>query len=531
MTTIIVIFVLSLALSLFFTPVVRRLATKHQVFDHPSERKVHKNPIPRVGGIAIFFAFFLPFFSSIFYPSGVLGLLVFDNKMIGLICGASLVFGLGLLDDLRNLNHKIKFVVQGLAALIAYVSGIKIALIALPGTEGWALGWLALPVTVFWFLLVINAINLIDGLDGLAAGVSFFTAMVLLVLCATNGRLLIAMGLASLGGAALGFLRYNFNPASIFMGDGGSYFLGYMLAGLSVLGSIKSQATVTILIPIIALGLPLIDTVFAPIRRFVIGQRLFKPDGEHFHHRLLRYGLTQRRAVLILYGITLCLGGLSLGLVHARDDRAALILLLVGAAVIFAIRKLGYLEYLAMDKLLGWFRDVSDELGFPRERRTFLGWQMAIAQCSSLSEIWDQASAAAAFLGMDYVELKVFERYGKSPVRQVSVWEFREGEAGLSSLDPSRSMYISLPLENKKRQLGSLVLAKDLLNSPLTPYALRRIEQLRRTVTEALLKLSTNALEHFPALNEDIGSLFPVTMRHPQQAYEEPVPIAAQALH
>jgi UDP-GlcNAc:undecaprenyl-phosphate GlcNAc-1-phosphate transferase len=532
MTTVIAIFLLALVLALTITPLVRRIARKHELLDQPSERKVHKHPIPRVGGIAIYLAFFLPFASTFIYSTGMFGLLVLDRQMIALIIGASLVFGVGLWDDVRGLKPTIKLMFQGLSALIAYEGGIRIALIALPGTEAWTLGWLSLPVTLLWFLLVINAINLVDGLDGLAAGVSFFASMVLLVLCATSGKLLLAMGLAALGGATLGFLRYNFNPASIFMGDSGSYFLGYVLAALSVLGSIKSQAAVAILIPIIALGFPLMEAVFAPIRRFMIGERLFKADKEHFHHRLLRFGLTHRRAVLLLYGVTICFGALSLFVVHARDDRAALILLLVGAAFIFAIQKLGYLEYLAMDKIIGWFRDVTDELGLAKDRRTFLGCQVAITQSATLAQLWEQTSAAAQFLGLDYVELKIYERYGELPSRQASLWEFREGELDTSSLDSNRSMYISLPLENKEHHLGSLIVAKDLLGSPLTPFTLRRIEQLRRTVTEALLKLSTHKLAHFPKLQENVSSLFPaVHARQAPGAYEETRPAAAQVVH
>lgn len=531
MTTVIAIFLLSLAFSLILTPLGRRFAKKCCLMDQPSERKVHNQAIPRTGGIAIYLAFFISLlltwvYSNLswVYPTSVLDLLVLDQRIIFLILGASLAFALGLWDDVRRLRYGVKFAVQLLAALIAYAGGIQITGVALPWNGGLSLGWLSLPLTVFWFLLVINAINLIDGLDGLAAGVSFFVSMVLLVLCATGEKFLVAIGLAALGGASLGFLRYNFNPASIFMGDSGSYFLGYMLAGLSVMGSIKSQATVTILIPIIALGFPLMDTMIAPIRRFVFGNGLFQPDRDHVHHRLLRLGFTQRRAVMILYGITVCMGTLSLLLVHARDDLAALILLIVGAAVILGIRKLGYLEHLAAGKLIGWFRDVTDDLGLKRDRRVFLACQVAISQSSSLEEMWDKTVSAARFLGLDYVELDIFGRYGKFPNSQPFLWEFIDGDLDSNALDSNRSLHLSLPLANKGHQLGFLILAKDLLVSPLTPSTLRRIEDLRRTVLETLPQLLNHDLSHTPKLSESCNLksrssvlLFPQELR-PQKS-------------
>jgi len=477
--------------------------------DLPSERKIHTRAVPRTGGAAIYLAFFISLWFawlcselSWVHPTSVLSLLVPDRPVVAIAIGASMAFGLGLWDDVRPLRYRVKFAVQILAALSAYLGGVRITGLALPGMPPFSLGWISLPLTVFWFLLVINAINLIDGLDGLAAGVSFFVSMVLLVLCVTGGKLLVAMGLAALGGASLGFLRYNFNPASIFMGDSGSYFLGYMLAALSVMGSIKSQATVTLLIPIIAMGFPLMDTMIAPIRRFVFGGAVFQPDRDHVHHRLLSLGFTQRRAVVILYGITISMGMLSLLLVHARDDLAALILLVVGAGVILGIRKLGYLEHLAAGKLIGWFRDVGDDLGFQRDRRAFLAWQVAISQSSSVEEVWDRTASAARFLEMDYVELDIFGRRGMSPKDRPFLWEFIEGKLDSHALDSNRSLYLSLPLTHKGRRLGFLILAKDLIASPLTTSTLRRVEDLRRTVLDTLAQLLDGDLSQLPKLSE-----------------------------
>jgi len=533
MTTIIAIFLLSLGLCLNLTPLVIRVAKKYNLVDSPSERDIHTRPIPRFGGIAIYISFFLPFSLALFYDTKILELLVPDRRVICLVLGASLMFGLGLWDDFKRLKPRIKFSIQLISALLAYLGGIQINVLSSPWSSGSiALGWFALPATVLWFMLVTNAINLIDGLDGLAAGVTLFASLVLLVLCISSENFLVAMGFASLGGAALGFLRYNFNPASIFMGDSGSYFLGYMLAGLSIFGSVKGQATVAILIPIVALGVPLMDTILAPIRRFVVGKQMFKPDSGHFHHRLLQLGLSQRRAVILFYVITVCMGVVVLFMVNVRDERAALILILLGVALILGVTKLGYFEYFAMDKVLGWLKDVTDEVGISRGRRSFLNLQMEISRSADIAHLWQNVSGALERLGFDMAEVDIREKRPKAQgsglkegqtekkEEKAEISEDRKGlgDSGIEELRNSGTrglkgegrlvwrrgqfdsaddvcgeslLKLELPLlaENKKNY-GTLWLIKDLKRDPISHYTLRRVEHLRRTVIETLEKLA-----------------------------------------
>lgn len=492
MTTIILIFIFSLSLSLVFTPLARDIACKNNWLDPPSERKVHSHALPRIGGTAIYLAFLVPFVFSLFCgPSVREG---FSEYQIAyFLTGASLVFALGLADDLRRLSPAVKFAVQILSALIAYAGGIKIYVIIFPGITSWFTGLFSLPITVLWFVLVINAMNLIDGLDGLAAGVTLFAALVLMVFCINTERFLVAMGLAALGGACLGFLRYNFNPASIFMGDSGSYFLGYMLAALSIMGSMKSQTTAAILIPIIALGLPLMDAILAPIRRFMMGQGLFHPDKEHLHHRLLSLGLTHRYAVLILYGITVLLGILSILIVHIRDDRAALFLLLFGIALFAGVRKLGYFEYLAADKIYGWFRDVTDEAGISRGRRSFLYLQVQIGKSCHADDMWINICVALNRLNFDMAEmyLEAMPGFRQKQIRKEWSWT-RNGFGTRQDFCEKCVMKLELPLLDGSKTYGSLWLIKDLRREPITPYTLRRVENLRRTVIETLKKIEKN---------------------------------------
>lgn len=495
MRTIIAVFLLSLLLSLIITPFLEWIARRYGLMDQPSTRKVHKRATPRIGGIAIYWAFFLPFLTFLFHSTAVTELLQFNREIVSLVLGASLVFGLGLLDDVKSLSARVKFPVQIAAALIACWGGLTISSVFLPWGLEFDLGPFSVFATIFWFLLVINAVNLIDGLDGLAAGVAFFSSIVLLILSIMSHKFLLAMGLAAIGGACLGFLRYNFNPASIFMGDSGSYFLGYMLAGLSVMGSVKSQTAVAILIPVIALGLPLMDTLWAPIRRFIFGRGLFQPDKDHLHHRLLRHGLSERRAVVIMYTLTVCLGIMAIALVNARDSQAALILIVIGAALILGIRQLGYLDFLTPTSVMHWVKDIGDELGVANDRRKFLSWQANIMQATTVEELWNSIVETAAFLGLDHVEFKL------EPVADATTsageviyrWgaKAEDNEGGIEAILPSNcSLRLRVPLEDADHMLmGSILFAKDTACSAMPPHILRRIEQLRRSVNGVLLRL------------------------------------------
>jgi UDP-GlcNAc:undecaprenyl-phosphate GlcNAc-1-phosphate transferase len=492
MTTLIAAFLLSLILSLLLTPLVAKAARKYGIMDMPSDRKVHRTPIPRAGGLAVYLSFYLAFVPMLLLGTRLLDFLYEDVRLIYVVAGGVVIFVLGLIDDIRGIRPNTKLLVQVFAALVAYAGGIQIHAVQIPMMPVIDMGLLSIPATVLWVLLVVNAVNLIDGLDGLASGVAFFVSMVLIILCVLSGRMEVAILLTVLAGSILGFLRYNFNPASIFLGDSGSYFLGYMLATLSMLGSIKGHAAVAILIPMIALGIPLMDTIWSSVRRFIRGQRIFKPDRDHFHHRLLKIGYSHRRAVIILYGVTVFMGVISLLMVHSRDDRSALLLLLVGAMIVFGIRKLGYLEYLAMDKLLGWVNDITDDFGFKRDRRTFLARQIEIARSETLDEFWRKLVDAAEYLNLDYMELNIGPRdFYDEPVEKF-VWKSGKWKSlDLSSIDPRRTMFVSLPLEYRSFQFGTLVVSKT-LGAPyqISTQILRRIEHLRRTSVETISRIS-----------------------------------------
>jgi UDP-GlcNAc:undecaprenyl-phosphate GlcNAc-1-phosphate transferase len=330
--------------SALLTPVVRRFALKRRLFDdHVSARKIHGRPIPRLGGLAIAAGFYTPMLALLLEASGVGGIFyASSHKAIAFLLGGVAICVLGLFDDIRGSGAAKKFLAQFAIAGALYYVGFKIDLLSLPFVGTVSLGALSLVFTLVWIVGVINAMNLIDGLDGLAAGVGLLGVTTTFVMAASRGDAIMMLFMAALGGSLLGFLVYNFNPASIFMGDTGSMFIGYVLAVGSIQTSQKSSTAVAILVPIVAFGLPIADTLLAMIRRAVRHRPMFSADRAHIHHKLMDLGLTQKQAVLILYGASILLGGTALLLTVASSLQSAAILTAMAVLGFAAIRKLGY---------------------------------------------------------------------------------------------------------------------------------------------------------------------------------------------
>jgi UDP-GlcNAc:undecaprenyl-phosphate/decaprenyl-phosphate GlcNAc-1-phosphate transferase len=343
MRTAAVAFILSMLCGTLLTPLVRRLAHHFGVLDHArSSRKIHGEPIPRLGGIAIVIAFYVPLIGLLLFHSGVGTFFLQEReRVIGLFAGGIAIALLGLYDDLRGANATKKFVVQFAVALLLYALGFRFDVIASPFGEPIALGWLSLPLTLLWIAGVINAMNLIDGLDGLAGGVALVAVVTTFLVSLQRAHPLMMLFSAALAGSIVGFLFYNFNPASIFMGDTGSMFLGFVLAATAMQTNQKASTAVAILIPAIALGLPIMDTLLAMARRWFRGRPLFQPDKEHIHHKLMARGLSHRQAVLVLYGLCVLLGAVALVLTYANSGQAALLLVVLLAVAVAFLRSLG----------------------------------------------------------------------------------------------------------------------------------------------------------------------------------------------
>lgn len=498
-TALALLFLIALGISVVLTPFIRELGIRIGAMDIPMDRKIHKEPIPRTGGVVLFFSFIATILLSNIFVAPVSDLFVLDSKTIFFLCGALVVFGCGLWDDFHRLNPWIKLIFQIAGATLAFMGGASIKEFSV-GSHGVEFGLFGSYVlTVFWFLLFINAVNLIDGLDGLAGGVVFFTSLLMTFLSYKNGDYLSAFYFSVMAGAILGFLRYNFNPASIFLGDGGSYLLGYAVAILAIFSSMKSQVGALMLIPLLAMGVPIFDTIVSPIRRFLQGREIFQPDKGHVHHIFLRSGLSSKNTVLVIYGITMGLCLLSILLITVRGKGYEGLLfgvLLFG--LIFLVRKLGYLEYLAFDKFYGWFLDMTDVAGISHERRSFISVQMMMIRSQNMDELWESLISAVKMIKFDCVELHL------EP--DISLcWEKSEESDSINSgttLPPKREidssdglMRVEIPLCNGTSGVtGKLILLKDIKKEPLKPYTIRRIENLRRTLIDNLKRLKSKQL-------------------------------------
>lgn len=338
-------FLASFTFLIIATPLIIKLGIKYDIVDHHNSRKIHRGKIPRIGGVGIAIGTLLaPAILLVTTKAPEWKEALSGRSIMFVVIGGGLAISLlGLIDDVWGLKARWKFLFQVAIATIAWYFGFSIEAIFTPfGT--FSFGILSLPVTVFWIVAIINAFNLIDGIDGLSSGVAFFASLTMFILSIHNGHAFAAIFSASMAGAVVGFLLFNFNPAKIFMGDSGSMFLGYMLAIISVQGGNKGNTIISILVPIIAMGLPILDTGMAIIRRFFRNQPLFQADKQHIHHILLNRGWTQRKVVIFLYGITVIFTGLALITIFLKDSEVFLIVTVFSIIVFVFITRLGYMN-------------------------------------------------------------------------------------------------------------------------------------------------------------------------------------------
>jgi UDP-GlcNAc:undecaprenyl-phosphate GlcNAc-1-phosphate transferase len=325
-------FLVSAVVVLVSTPIVKRIGLSVGNVDVPNDRKIHQRPMVRLGGISIFIGALIALLTV--WLMGGFGILPphKEYEIWGVTVGGLAFFLIGLADDLFGLSPISRLLMQGLIAGLAWWVGVQIEFLTIPfiGLTPLPL-WLSLPITVVWLVGMANAINWIDGLDGLAAGVSGIAAVVMLMVSLYMNQPAAALIAAALAGGALGFLRYNFNPAQIFMGDGGAYYIGFTLAGVGVIGLIKSVTTAAVLLPYLILAVPILDMSAVIFDRIRHGKSPFAADNRHLHHRLLQAGLSHRLTVLFIYALTLWVGSLAVafagipsGLVYATAATALL---------------------------------------------------------------------------------------------------------------------------------------------------------------------------------------------------------------
>jgi UDP-GlcNAc:undecaprenyl-phosphate GlcNAc-1-phosphate transferase len=474
------LFLIATIASLITTPLIRRLCQRYNLLDVPLDgRRVHRTAIPRLGGIALYMSCLsalslLPFLDNLLTQT----LSTFKSEFFTLLIPATLVLLLGAYDDLRGANAVVKFIGLGLIATLFYAMGGRIDALSVP-----LFGSVQLPplmsfvVTVVWLVGIANAFNLIDGLDGLASGAALFSSLVILGVSVSQERTLTIVVALVLCGALAGFLRYNFNPASIFLGDSGALFTGFLLAALSVLGTQKATTAVAIVVPILAFGFPVVDTAMTMGRRLLSRKPVFEGDNEHIHHMLLARGWSQRRASLVLYGVCALFGLVALIFPATGSKLTGFMLFVISVAVIIAV---GHLRYHEVDELrAGVKRTVGDRrlrvANNIRVRRAAL----AVSKASDLDEMF----AATRHL-LDSGEFSFASaEVGPSGHRRV-YWSWPD-ENEPSVVDWS----IRLPLVKDGVEWGSLNFYRSIDSEPLLVDLNYLTDLFRREFTDAAARI------------------------------------------
>jgi UDP-GlcNAc:undecaprenyl-phosphate GlcNAc-1-phosphate transferase len=478
-----VAFALSLALGTALTPLAGRLARRYGLLDHAlSSRKVHGRPVPRTGGVAIVLAFSLPIIltgAGVLAGAGVGGAwgLTHDarRQILGLLLGGAVIAALGVYDDLRGAGARLKLAAQFTAAGLAYAFGYRIDGVSLPFLDHLTLGWLGLPLTLVWIAGVVNAVNLVDGLDGLAAGVGLLAALATAFIAGQAGHLLTVLTMAALGGATLAFLFFNFHRASIFMGDTGSMFLGFVLATASVRAHQRPGGAVALLVPVVILGLPVADTLLAIARRAARGVPLFAADREHLHHKLLDLGLSPRGAVLVLWGAAGLFGAVAVGLTRAGPWRAMAYLACLVALALVASWRLGYLTRERLRALATARRRNLELQSGVREIRDRL------RRAAEPIEIWRSVKEAAPRLGARALALRL--------VREEETLDFRR------KVDPpAANLRTRHSLRAERVHGGFLELAWDDDRECIDRDTEIAVERLCSYVMRAVGRLDTGAI-------------------------------------
>ncbi len=406
--------------SLLLTPAVRDLFAKLGIVDHPDAiRKIHTRPIPRVGGIAIAVSYVLTFAVVFFFPfSYAAEVDRITPSVIRLFCAAAIVFATGLFDDLVGYFPWQKLVGQVWAASIAYLGGVQLHIAA---THPWNAFW-NFPLSLLWMVGCANAFNLIDGLDGLAAGVGLFATLTTLVAALIDHNLQLALVTMPLAGCLAGFLRYNFNPASIFLGDSGSLLVGFLLGCYGLIWGENSVTLLGLTAPLLAVSIPVLDVSLAIVRRFLRNKPIFGADRGHIHHMLLARGLTVRRTALLMYAVCGFAAALSL-LAHAlRNELGGLVVLLFCLSAWIGIQHLGYTEFATARQLFlkGSFRRIIDTQSSLQE------FEKALLATATFEEMWKVVTGAAGTFDFKSVRLclcgDVFEEV-LAPTVPNALWE------------------------------------------------------------------------------------------------------------
>ena len=486
-------FLLAIVSSLVLTYVVRERARRAQLFDPRSARKVHARDVPRVGGVGIVGAVTIALGGLVLAHGGGYFVPLFQasHGLIVILLGAAAMHFVGLWDDLYEMRARWKFLAQIAIAFGVWFAGLRFNALSLPFVGSVHFGDLvSLAFTVIWLVGITNAFNLIDGLDGLASGAAMFALTTMFVVASINGNVGAALVTIALAGATLGFLFYNFYPASIFLGDSGSLFLGFMLAGVGLLSSQKGQTVVAVAIPVVSLGLPVLDTLLAIVRRFLRGQPIFSADRGHIHHRLLGLGHSPRKVALLLYGACGLLALMGMLLVN-DNGYTAMLLLLVGLGVGLAVQRLRIHEFEEFARLVKRGMRQRDAIGKAvRLRET----SVRVSELDDLTAVFEALEETFASEDFQRVEVRlrpsflsggIGDPFDRRLDDDVTVWTWsRNGAPGPASWE------VRLPfLSEAGERIGSLVLWQDIAKDATLTHLHAISGELRQEVERKILSL------------------------------------------
>ena len=476
---------------------VREVALRYQLHDAEiGGRKLHKRPVPRLGGIGLVLAFTGTLIVVLLTGRRMATALVEGTEILtALAWGGSIIVLVGLLDDFKGVRSWTKLAAQIAAALAAFYAGVAIDAFSIPYLGVVHLGWLSLPVTVFWVVAVINGLNLIDGMDGLAGSVVALAGSTICMMMLVDGSYVDALVLGALVGATCGFLVYNANPASIFMGDTGSLFSGFVLAIVVVDGSQKSTAVFSMLGAMLALGLPLADLTISVVRRGLSGGGLFTADQHHIHHRLLLRGLDQRQAMIVLFGGVLSLEALALLFVYSDGPVSAVLLAATIPVMIGGYQLLGYPQLVRSNRRRAMMESLEEHAESRQAELEAL--QATLESCTSCEECFAAVAAVAPTLGLTSL---IWQRPSHAEPLQWAVSRTaEERDLHLQSLHPTR-----LPLGTGECSFGELVLVRNAEEQVFAPF-----EELQARYLAQLLTLSALRL----GLPQEQASLPPLSAR------------------
>jgi len=392
-------------LALLITPIIIWLGHRIKAFDRPGVRSVHSRPIPRIGGVAI----------VVSTVCLVLTVLILQNliseafreilpQVVVLFSAATFIFLVGLIDDIKGLRARVKFLAELAAAIVVCAVGIRIQSVAVADWLTINFGWLSWPLTLLWIVGITNAVNLSDGLDGMAAGISAVACGIIAILAIYSGQVVMAVLMLALLGSLTGFLFFNFNPAKVFLGDCGSLFLGFIIAASSVMCSTKSHALVGLALPVLVLGIPIFDTLFSMLRRFLERRSMFAPDRSHFHHRLLDLGLKQRHVVIVIYAVTLLAAGLGMFMMVTRNIDSLVIFLCVLLLLLLVFRVVGSVRL--RETITGLKQKYAVTRQIQEEVRSFESFQLLFRRAKTFDDWWSSLCEAAEGMDFAWISLK-----------------------------------------------------------------------------------------------------------------------------